>query len=66
MVMVLKVNPILSQKIKYYRTLKEMTQEDLASEIKVEPQHISCVERGSKYNGRIKLDTDIEKLNGMM
>jgi len=46
--MILKNNPILSQKIRYYRNLKNMTQEELAQEIGVEPLHISCVERGSK------------------
>lgn len=46
---------VLSLKIRYFRILHSMTQEELATEIGVEPLHISCVERGSKGLGWDKL-----------
>jgi transcriptional regulator with XRE-family HTH domain len=47
---------ILGRKIKYYRMLHSMTQEELATEIGVESLHISCVERGNKGLGLDKLE----------
>ena len=47
---------VLSRKVKYYRTLHSMTQEELAMKIGVEPLHISCVERGQKRLGLDKLE----------
>lgn len=57
---------ILSQKIKYYRILHSMTQEELATEIGVEPLHISCVERGSKGLGWDKLELICKRFNVTM
>ena len=44
----MSANPILSGKIKHYRKIFGMTQEEFASELGVEPLHISNIERGKK------------------
>lgn len=54
---------VLRQKIKYYRILNSMTQEELATEIGVEPLHISCVERGRKRLGLDKLVLVCKRFN---
>jgi len=43
-----KINSPLNETIKQYRKALGMTQEKFATEIGVEPQHISAVERGIK------------------
>jgi transcriptional regulator with XRE-family HTH domain len=44
----MKDSLILSDTIKQYRKALDLTQEEFASEIGVEPQHISAIERGAK------------------
>ena len=44
----MKDSLILGETIKQYRKALGMTQEEFASEIGVEPQHISAIERGAK------------------
>jgi transcriptional regulator with XRE-family HTH domain len=44
----MKGSLILSETIRQYRKMLNLTQEEFAAEIGVEPQHISAVERGVK------------------
>jgi transcriptional regulator with XRE-family HTH domain len=44
----MNTNPVLSGKIKHYRKVFGMTQEEFASELGVEALHISNIERGKK------------------
>ncbi|MHB8127046.1 MAG: helix-turn-helix domain-containing protein [Desulfitobacteriaceae bacterium] len=43
-----KINAIISNNIKYYRKLKNLTQEILAEKLEVTPNYISYLERGTK------------------
>ena len=45
---IVNTNPVLSEKIRQYRKMYGMTQEELASAVGVEPLHISNIERGKK------------------
>jgi putative transcriptional regulator len=44
----MNTNPILSRKIKHYRKVYGLTQEEFAAELGVEAAHISNIERGRK------------------
>ena len=44
----MNTNPTLCERIKHYRTLYGMTQEEFALELGVESLHISNLERGKK------------------
>ena len=56
-------NMILSERIKYLRKSRNMTQEEFAKEIGIEAQHISCIERGKKGIGIDKLLLICKKFN---
>ena len=44
----MNTHPQLTERIRYYRKLHSLTQEQLAAAVGVEPLHISNIERGKK------------------